>query len=100
MSLHHKLNPTLKHLNPFIIQSMLIHSYGKTGTEAIYCSEDPEEEIAKALFIYQTYYSQIIITDAFTGEILEEIPLSGQLTKQQEEFLNNFSPASMWAAAC
>lgn len=53
MSLHHKLNPTLKHLNPFIIQSMLIHSYGKTGTEAIYCSEDPEEEIAKALFSMQ-----------------------------------------------
>lgn len=91
----HKNNHFLFNLNPDLTQSLLVSAFGETYAKSLYFSEDPEEEIKEALnFIIKTS-SEILILDTHTGEILHQIPISGNLTEKQEELLRGFSCENM-----
>ncbi len=95
----HKLNPIFSHFNPNLTQSLLISVFGENHAKSFYFSEDPEEEIAAALYFIQNNFSDILLLDALTGEILHIIPINGNPTKKQEELLSSFSADAMVGGA-
>lgn len=91
----HKLNPIFSHFNPNLIQSLLISTFGENYAKSLYFSWDPEEEICAALYFIQNNFSEILLLDALTGEILHTIPINENPTKKQEELLSSFSEEIM-----
>ena len=47
----------------------------------------------------QNNFSDILLLDALTGEILHIIPINGNLTEKQEELLRGFSTDTMVGGA-
>lgn len=90
----HKLNPIFSHFTPDLTQSLLISVFGENYAKSLYCSEDPEEEIGTALYYIQNKFSDILLLDALTGEILHIIPIDGNHTEKQEELLCNFTDSN------
>jgi len=95
----HKLNPIFSHFNPDLTQSLLISVFGENHAKSLYFSEDPEEEVGAALYFIQNNFSDILLLDALTGEILHIIPINGNLTEKQEELLRGFSTDTMVGGA-
>ena len=95
----HKLNPIFSHFNPDLTQTLLVSVFGENYAKSLYFSEDAEEAVEGALYFIQNNFSDILLLDALTGEILHTIPISGTPTEQQEELLCNFSAGDMGAGA-
>lgn len=94
-----KLNPIFSNFTPDLTQSLLVSVFGENTAKSFYFSDDPEEEIAGALYFIQNNFSQILLMDALTGEILHIIPILNP-SKNEEELLRSFSPETMIGGAC
>lgn len=91
---HEKLYPIFRTTNLDFIDYLLIYFYGRSYANSFIFSADSEKDVEEALYYIQATCKTIYFCQHGTGKLMATIPITDQLTKEQEELVRSYEVGS------